>query len=301
MRTHAARPPALSKRSGSRDHLDHDRGAVGRMVPGASDTRRCRFAAGDAASTVFTGLAASEKAIVIGHNIWDLFAGPIALLTGYTSASTIALTVVGLGWCFIARRQTIPDLFLLLYAFVLIFLVAPPERAIAPVLPFVLWVVWRVLRRAGSAGAMVAIAAFVALAPLGPDMIRIARARAAGNLSSNTTPPNNWYEWQRLFAAVRGATGNADIALSNNDGVVAINTGRKTVRGFTASPWELFYSPSPRFSTPDQLSRASPSTATPTWVVLTPDAGLPESVIAPQERRSDRTWRHHRTGSSSGP
>jgi len=232
---------------------------------------------GHVASTIFTGLAANEKAIVLGHNIWDLFAAPISLLTGYTSASTVALMFVALGWCFIARRQTVPDLFLLLYSLVLLFLVVPPERAIAPVLPFVLWVIWRVLRRAGSRGAVIAMAVIAALAPLAPDAIRVVRARAAGNLSSAAMPPNNWYELQRLFAAVRTLTDSSDIVVSNDDAMLWLSAGRKTLRGFTASPWELFYSPRPALATPDQLSRAILDYHA-AYVVLTPDIGLPEAA-----------------------
>jgi hypothetical protein len=234
------------------------------------------LAGSHAASTIFTGLAANEKAIVLGHNIWDLFAAPIALLTGYGNASTVAITFVGLGWCFIARRQTIPDLFLLLYSLVLLFVISPPDQAIAPMLPFVLWVVWRVLRRVGSRGALAAIAAIVALAPLGPDAVGIIRARPAGNLSMTPPPPDDWHELQRLFTVTRNATAPGDVLLSNHDGVFFLNTGRKTVRGFNATPFELFYSLRPSLVTPDQLSRAILEDRA-AYVIMTPDVGLPEA------------------------
>ncbi|HWF07083.1 MAG TPA: hypothetical protein VG297_01405 [Bryobacteraceae bacterium] len=228
------------------------------------------------ASNIFTGLAANEKAVVVGHNLWDLFASPISLLTGYSSASTIALTAVVLGWCFVVRRQTVPDLFLLLYSLVLVCRVAPPERSIAAVLPFVFWVAWRALRRVGSAPALAAIAVIVAIAPLGPDVVRIARARAAGNLSSVATPPNNWYELDRQFAFLRSAASVEDVVISDNDSAFFLSTGRKAVRGFVPAAYELSYAPQPVLVTPDQLSRAIIEQHA-GWVSLTPDRGLRES------------------------
>jgi hypothetical protein len=228
------------------------------------------------ASSIFTGLAASEKAIVLGHNLWDVLAAPISLLTGYSSASTIALTAVVLGWCFIVRRQTVPDLFLLLYSLVLVCRVAPPERSLAPVLPFVFWIVWRALRTVGSRPALAAIAVIVAIAPLGPDVVRIARARAAGNLSSAATPPDNWYELDRQFAFLRSAASVEDVVISDNDAAFFLNTGRKAVRGFTIAPYELSYAPQPVLVTPDQLSRAIIELHA-SYLSLAPDRGLRES------------------------
>lgn len=229
------------------------------------------------ASTIFTGLAASEKAVVLGRNIWDAFAAPISLLTGYSSAATLAFTVVALGWCFIMRRHTVPDLFLLLYSLALFVRVALPDRAIAPVLPFVLWIFWRALRRVASREALAAIAVLVCVAPLGPDLVRLARARVAGNLSSLATPPDNWHELDRLFAFARTATLPGDIVLSNHDAALFVSTGRKAIRGFTANAWDLFYAPRPLLVTPDQLSRAILDEHA-AYVVLTPDTGLPESA-----------------------
>jgi hypothetical protein len=230
----------------------------------------------DMASSIFTGLAASEKLIVVGHNLLSLLASPFSLLTGLSNALAVVATIVVLVWCFFVRRQLVPDLFIALYCVVLLCQVAPLEGSVAPILPLVLWIAWRVLCLVQVPEALAAFALIAALIPLWEDATRILPARASGYFAVEA-PANNWYEMGKLFGFIRANTPPNSIVLANLDSTFFLNTERKTIRGFTPNGFDLFYAPRQSAVTPDQLSRAIVR-AQIGYVVLTPDRGLPESA-----------------------
>jgi hypothetical protein len=229
------------------------------------------------AAWIFTGLAANEKAVVLGANFVSVFASPVALLTGFTSVSSIIGTVLLLGGSLFVRRQTVPDLFLLFYSLILLCHVSRPELSIAPVLPLFLWIVWRALRLVKSRELLAAIVLIVALIPFFPDYTRIQQARTAGNISTVPEPANNWYEMRKVLAFARSGTAPESVFLSNQDGPTYLSTGRKTTRGFAVSAFEMFYAPRPLLVTPDQLSRTILDDQV-SYLLVTPDLGLPESA-----------------------
>ncbi len=133
-------------------------------------------------SNILTGLAASEKAMVLGHNFVSLLASPFALITGYSNTFTIGITAVILIGSLIARRQLAPDLFVALYCMALLCWVWPPERFVAPILPLILWIVWRAFRKVEPREAVAAVALIAALIPLFANASpEIERSRPGGN------------------------------------------------------------------------------------------------------------------------
>jgi hypothetical protein len=228
------------------------------------------------ASNIFSGLAASEKLIVLSHNFLLLLASPFSLLTGFVNTFSVIGTILILIWCLFVRRQLVPDLFVALYCLMLLCRTRPPERFVAPILPLVLWIVWRVFRTIKTQEALAALVVIGALLPLGANAARIPSARANGYFESAGTPADNWTEMQKLFSFIRGNTEVNSILLANQDAEVFLNTGRKAIRGFTANNFDLFYAARQSAVTPDQLSNAIVETHV-QYVVVTPDLGLAES------------------------
>ena len=226
-------------------------------------------------SNIVTGLAASEKLVVLGHNLLALMASPFSLLSGSNNTFVIFLIVVVLGWSLFVRRQLVPDLFVALYCLMLLGLTSPPERFVGAILPLVLWILWRVFRLMGNREALAAMVLIGALVPLWADAIRIPAARATGYFQVSG-PADNWREMQKMFNFIKTDTAPDSILLANMDGVFYLNTGRKTIRGFTPNGFDLYYAPRPSVVTPDQLSNAILQ-ARVNYVALTPDIGLPES------------------------
>jgi hypothetical protein len=232
---------------------------------------------GDAASNILTGLAANEKLVVLGRNLLFLCAGPISLLTGLTSVLSIIGTVAILVWCYYVRRQLVPDLFVALYCLALLCWISPPERSVAPILPLVLWIVWRVLRLIELREALAALVLIVTVLALWADATRIFAARATGEFAIEGASADNWSEMRRLFGFINSNTPQDSILVANLDGAFFLNTGRKTIRGFAANGYDLFYAPRQSAATPDQLSNAIVRERA-GYLVLTPDRGLAESV-----------------------
>ena len=229
------------------------------------------------ASTVLTGLAASEKLVVLSRNVFSLFGSPFSLLLGFTNVLFLIGTIVILIFCLIVRRQLVPDLFVALYCLVLLCRVSPPERLVAPILPLVFWIVWRVLRVMATREALAVLVLIAIGLPLWPDAVRILPARKDGYFSIAGVPGDKWTDMQKVFNFIRANTGPDTVLLANLDSTLFLNTGRKTVRGFIPNAFDLFYG-APQFAvTPDQFSNAI-ARANVDYVVLTPDPGLPESV-----------------------
>lgn len=228
-------------------------------------------------SNILTGLAASEKGAVLGSNVAALFASPVALLAGTRNVFGTVFFVFALGWSLFMRRQLLPDLFLALYSLALVCWTWPPERFVAPVLPLVFWIVWRVLRRIQLREALAAAVLVTCLFALTADAIRVPATRANGYFPASGPPTDNWAELQKLFGYIRTNTAPDSVLLANLDGAFHLNTGRKAIRGFEASGFDLFYAARPSFLTPDRLANAITSMQV-TYVAVTPDRGLPESA-----------------------
>ncbi len=229
------------------------------------------------ASNILTALPASEKLIVIGHNLVSLIASPFSLLTGLSNVLAIGITILVFGWSLFVRRQLMPDLFVALYCLVLLCWTWPPERFVAPVLPLVLWMIWRVFRLMEHREALAALVLIGCLLPLWADATRLPATRASGYFPVSGPPPEDWPEMQKLFSFIRSNTSASSVLLANADELFYLDTGRKTVRGFTPSGFELFYAARPSVVTPDRLSNAIIQ-AQVDYVVLTPDRGLSESA-----------------------
>ncbi len=229
------------------------------------------------ASNVLTALPASEKLVVLGHNLVWLIGSPFSLLSGLTSAFAVVLTILVLLWSLYVRRQLVPDLFIALYCLMLLCRTFPPERFVAPILPLVLWIVWRVFQLMELREALAALVFVGALVPLWADAIRIPPARANGTFQIAGPPVDNWMQMQKLFAFIRDNTASNSILLANPESAFYLNTGRKSIRGFDPHGFDLFYAPRQSAVTPDQLSSAILN-ARVSYVALTPDRGLAESA-----------------------
>ncbi len=233
--------------------------------------------AGYAASNILTALPANEKLVVLGRNLLLLLASPFSLLTGLSNTFSVIGTVAVLIWCFYVRRQLVPDLFVVLYSLALLCRISPPEPFVAAILPLVLWIVWRVIRRVPSREALAALVLITAGLSWWAVATRIIPARANGAFAAAGEAADNWNEMQRLFGFIRTYTAPDSVVLANLDGAFFLNTGRKTVRGFTPNGFDLFYALRQSATTPDQLSNAITQERV-NYVVLTPDRGLAESA-----------------------
>lgn len=229
------------------------------------------------ASNVLTGLAASEKATVLGRNIELLFATPFSLLSGFSNIFGTWIFISVLAWSLIVRRQLLPDLLIAVYSLTLLCWTWPPERFVAPILPLVFWLVWRVFRLMELREALAALVLIFCLLPLAADVIRVPATRASGYFPVSGEAADDWPEMQKLFALIRAHTAPEDTLLANMDDVFYLNTGRRTIRGFDPTGFELFYAPRPLIVTPDGLTHAIRE-AQVRYVVLTPDRGMPESA-----------------------
>ena len=232
--------------------------------------------------TIFGALPASDKAIVISHNLFDLVAAPLAVLTGYTNTLTVSITVLALVWCLILRRQTVPDLFLLFYALALIVIVDSPANYVVPVLPLLFWTVWRVVRRIEKREPIAALIIIAMSIPVAFDVLSFVRNRNNGVFPATAQAPDRWSELRKIYQYLAATSSQDAVVLANMDALTFLNTGRKSVRGFNANAFEVYYSPRHSPAGPDQFSRAIVELQV-GYVVLAPDDGLAE---APSFQRS---------------
>jgi len=229
------------------------------------------------ASTLFTGLDANERLVVLGRNLYLVIASPSSLLTGgWSGTPAMISTVVVLLWSLFVRRQFLPDLFIALYCIALLFRTSPPQRLIAPILPLALWLVWRVFRLMRLREALAALVVVITVLPLWATAIRLPAMVSNGYFPSDSGPADNWHDTRNLFAFIRDNTPEQSVLLANFDPAFYLNTGRKTIRGFVPNGFELYYAERKTALTPDQLSRAILHSRV-RYVALTPDRGLPES------------------------
>ncbi|HYA17905.1 MAG TPA: hypothetical protein VEF06_10580 [Bryobacteraceae bacterium] len=229
-------------------------------------------------TNILMGLAANEKLIVASRNLVAFFSGPIELMTGgfrspYGAAALALVTI----WCLWVRRQLVPDLFVALYGFTLMFFIWPPERLVAAVLPMILWIAWRAFRLVRSKEAIAAVVLIVIGIALWADGTRLPALVRSGVFPEQEAAANEWSAMRPLLAAVKTKTSAGSVVLTNADGMVWAVTGRKTVRGFTADGYNLFYTERQATVTPDEISSAILREQV-NYVVVTPDEGEAESA-----------------------
>ena len=222
------------------------------------------------------GLPPNEKLVVVTRNLVSLFGSPIELLTGFRSIYAAGATALVAIWCIFIRRQLVPDIFVWLYGFTLLFFVWPPQRLTVAVLPLVFWIAWRAwsqLRNREAVAALVLIAAGLAL---WADGIRVPAVFTSGVFPETAEAGNDWHQMQRVLAFLTEKTSPGSVLLANSDAEFYVRTGRKTVRGFTPDGYRLFYTERQSTVTPDQISSAILQ-AQVNYVVLTPDRNQAES------------------------
>lgn len=207
-------------------------------------------------SNIFTALEPGDKLIVLLRNVQLLFQSPFAALSGIETPVAAGITAVLLAICVIRRRHLLPDLFVLLYALMLIVWTRPPERPIAPLLPLVLWMIWRVAAGAPRREPIAALVVLLAIVPLWQDFRRLPDTRRAGEFTVNSPPKENWSDMRRFFAAIERNTAPDAILVADLDPLFYFETGRKCIRGFEPGGYDLYYSPRPFVLPPDQLSLA---------------------------------------------
>jgi hypothetical protein len=225
---------------------------------------------------IVTALPANEKLIVLTRNILSVLQSPALLLTGLNNLYAIIATIVALAWCLYVRRNLLPDLFVGLYCLMLLLVVWPPERFVAPILPLVLWMIWRVVNRVKTQEALAAVVLIIAGAGLWADIFRVPSTVTDGAFSFAAKAPDNWGEMQKLFAYIRSGTPQTSVLLSDADPLLYLNTGRKTVRGFVPNGFGLFYAMRETGVTPDQISTAILRDQV-DYVVVTPERDFAES------------------------
>lgn len=231
-----------------------------------------------AATSILTGLPASEKLAVLASNALFLVGAPFTLLSGSGNIYAAAVTLVLFVWALIRRRHLIPDLFLAIYCAVLLCWAGPPQRFLTPVLPLLLWIVWRTFQNIRRRELLAACAIILIALPIWADLTRIPATLRSGDFSYSTREPNDWRRMQLLFAYLRDKTPADTIILANLDPVFWLNTGRKAIRGFFPDGYKLYYaaSPSNPVITPDQMASEITHNGV-GYVALTPDRDFAES------------------------
>jgi hypothetical protein len=231
---------------------------------------------GRAATNILLALPPNEKLVVAVRNVISLFESPIELLTGMGSAYTASLTALFAIWCFRVRRQLLPDLFVAFYGIALMLIIGPPRQMVAPLLPLVLWMAWRAISLVRRREAIAALILIVAGAAIYADAIRVPALFNSGMFPATEHAANNWRELRKMFGFIAANSSPGSVLLANSDGALYVNTGRKTIRGFTPDGFSLYYSEKKSTVTPDQISTAIQETQV-NYVVLTPDRDAEES------------------------
>jgi hypothetical protein len=229
------------------------------------------------ASSVLGHLAASEKEAVFSTNLLFLFQSPFALLSGITDLYAGILTFLLLAWCLWKRRQLMPDLFLLLYCFMLLLYTWHAVRFLAPVLPLILWLLWRVFSQVRVREAVAAGVLIVSLLPLWASARRIPVTLRTGSFPASEREPDNWKQMTTLFAWIRQNTAPDALVAANLDPLFYLKTGRKAIRGYVPDGYKTLYQSGGQTVTPDQLSSTLRRNGV-NYVALTPDRDFGESL-----------------------
>jgi len=222
-------------------------------------------------------LAANEKLQVLGANVLDLLRSPFLLLTGIASGYAAIGTVVLLGWALIRRRQLAPDLFVALCCAMAVCRLGPPQRFVAPILPLILWMLWRVFSRVRIQEALAATVIILIGLGVWGSLSRIPATLCFGQFPAGGAAPNDWNEMRKLFAYIRASTPGDAVVMANLDPLFGLETGRKTIRGFTPDGYKLYYERANPAVTPNELAGAIIASGA-GFVALTPDRELPGSA-----------------------
>ncbi|MGD1069411.1 MAG: hypothetical protein ABSB15_04660 [Bryobacteraceae bacterium] len=229
-----------------------------------------------ATSSILTHLPANEKLQVLGANILMLLASPFTLLTGIGSMYAVIATLALIVWALIKRRQLMPDLFVALYCLMLLCWAGPPQRFVAPIFPLVLWMLWRVYQHVRIQEALAACVLILVALTFRTDFSRVLATLRYGQFPSANVQPGDWDQLGKLFAYIRAGTPRDAIVMVNLDPMFYLNTGRKTIRGFSPDGYKLYYGHPETAVTPDELFAAIAGNGV-AWVALTPDRDFAES------------------------
>ena len=97
------------------------------------------------------------------------------------------------------------------------------------------------------------------------DFSRVRATLRYGQFPSANVQPSDWGQLGKLFAYIRGNTPQDAIVMTNLDPMFYLNTGRRTVRGFSPDGYKLYYAHSAPRSRRTSFSRPLPAAAWDTW------------------------------------
>ncbi len=208
---------------------------------------------------ILTNFRWDEKLVVIGKNIFFSLLSP-GLLMGMQLPrwGLFALLVGGLilyGFILeLANGATELTLFLILYVGMLVIWVWPPTRFFVPIFPFLLLfgytgiahflnTVLRVRSSSRTAG-------WVSVLVLMPFLTHSLFLQAQHTLRTKSPSfsdhnQDDWAQLTALWTWIAVNTPSDAVLLGNLDPAMYLSTGRKSVRGFQANPFELFYAARP--------------------------------------------------------
>lgn len=234
-----------------------------------------RLAHGTEISSVWTQLRASEKAVVAGANFISLLESPALLLSGSRTIYGALVFAAILLWSLWKRRQFMPDLFVAIACALLLMRIWPPERAFALLLPLVLWMLYRAHRGPRASEILAAAAILLLGLELTADARRLFALARAGDFPAEAQAAAEWGSMRQLFAAIRANVPPDGAVLASLNDAIALETGRRTLRGYSPDPYRLFYDAHVPAITPDGLTNALRASGA-RFVALTPDRGRPD-------------------------
>ena len=190
-----------------------------------------------------------QKLVIVGTNALLLLRSPLSITTVHWNVWVDVLAgaaVLYAGWRWL-RPLTVLHIFLGIYAAMLLAWAWPPDRFVAVVYPVILclgWQVWRaVLERFSERAALLRVAGIAMLAAVAAQGLWNLADSASATLRSGVLlgEGDAWSDTSQLLSWIRDKTPADSVVLTNLDPVFYLYTGRKTVRGFQADPYLLFY------------------------------------------------------------
>ena len=215
---------------------------------------------------LFANFTWHQRMTVVVDNLILMLASPGFLMTGIRPLgwgavlwlllvlSLAFFTVYGLFLC-LSQGVTPLNLFVVSYAALILLWVFPPLRFMIPLLPFLLFFCYLAIRHffgtvVGSPSGARVVAQCCAIA-LALFLMRVLFFQARNTMQYRVAsfPHQELGDWNEIASLSRWISGNtpADAVLAGNlDPVWFLSTSRKSVRGFLARPFEVFYSANPR-------------------------------------------------------
>src|SRR5580704_1562478 len=215
---------------------------------------------------LFANFTWRQRMTVVLHNLILMLGSPGFLMAGMHPLgwgavlwlllvlSLAFFTVYGLFLC-LSKGITPLNLFVLFYAALILLWVFPPVRFMIPLLPLLLYFCYLAIRHffgtviGSPSGAKVAGQCCVIVLALFLVRGLSSQARKTMQVRAVAFPNEENDDWNEITSLSRWVTGNTpeDAILAGNlDPVWFLSTGRKSVRGFLARPFEVFYSANPR-------------------------------------------------------